>query len=98
MTDAESMKDLVALKKLRSLDLRKTKVTDAGVKTLAASKTLSFLTLSETKVTDTGVKALAAVKTPQIIDLVRNLQVTDDGIKGTQEGAYRTARSRSKKQ
>jgi hypothetical protein len=40
------------------LDLRGTKVTDAGLRELAALKGLRILALSDTKVTDAGVAEL----------------------------------------
>ena len=53
------LKNLAALKQLKTLDLGGTKVTDAGLKDLATLKQLQVLDLASTKVTDAGVKELA---------------------------------------
>jgi internalin A len=52
------LKELTALKSLRSLSLHKTRVTDTGLKELAALRNLQSLELSGTSVTDAGVKEL----------------------------------------
>ena len=53
-----SLKELAALKNLRTLDLTFTQVTDAGLKDLAGLKSLRALDLSDTRVTRTGLKEL----------------------------------------
>ena len=62
------------------LDLRRTQVTDAGLKELAGLKSLQALDLGDTKVTDAGLKELAGLKNLQTLDLC-NTQVTDAGLK-----------------
>lgn len=50
--------DLVNLAQMKVLDIRNTKVTDAGLKQLANLKQLTTLELGGTKVTDAGIKEL----------------------------------------
>jgi hypothetical protein len=57
VTDA-GVKDLAALKRLRTLELGATQVTDKGLKTLANFKTLESVYLRDTVVTDAGVEEL----------------------------------------
>jgi hypothetical protein len=63
-----------------SVDLGKTKVTDAGLKDLAGLKQLQWLNLTKTQVTDAGLKHLAGLKQLRELDL-RNIKVTDAGLK-----------------
>ena len=65
----KDLKELVGLKNLRSLDLRETKVTDAGLKELAELKSLQSLNLAHTHVTNVGVKELAGLKNLQSLNL-----------------------------
>jgi hypothetical protein len=57
VTDA-ALKDLKALKKLKSLNLHGTKITDAGLNHLAGLTDLRSLDLVFTKVTAAGVRVL----------------------------------------
>lgn len=75
-----SLKDMVGLTNLRSLNLRATAVTDAGLKELAVLNNLQWLDLSETQVTDVGLKELAGLKNLESLDL-RDTKVTDEGLK-----------------
>jgi hypothetical protein len=52
------VKELAGLKGLRSLDLGRTRITDAGLKELAGLKDLRVLDLGETQITPAGVAAL----------------------------------------
>jgi hypothetical protein len=62
------------------LDLRETKVTDAGLKDLAGLQSLQVLRLSFTPVTDAGLKELAGLKSLQVLSL-HSTSVTDAGLK-----------------
>ena len=61
VTDAD-LKELAALKALRTLDLCVSKVTDANLKELATLKGLQELDLDGTLVTDAGLKELEAIQ------------------------------------
>src|ERR1700722_7637913 len=79
-TDIKKLaKELATLKKLRTLDLSHTEVTDAGLKELSPLKQLRTLKLSGS-ITDTGLKALAALPQLQTLDL-HSTDVTDAGLK-----------------
>ena len=62
MTD-EGLKELAGFQSLRTLFLRRTKVTDVGLKKLADHKSLQMLWLDDCfQVTDAGLKELAGQK------------------------------------
>ena len=78
--DVELFVELLAsLESLTSLNLRSTKVTDAGLKHLASLKNLTSLDLSGTKVTDAGLEHLAALKNLNSLDL-SGTTVADAGL------------------
>jgi hypothetical protein len=83
-TDAD-VKNLTALKRIRSLSLGNTKVTDSGVKELAALKGLQSLDLRRTKVTDAGVKELTGLRGIQML-LLGGTEVTDASVAHWHEG------------
>jgi len=62
-----------------AVDLRNTKVTDAGLKNLAPLTQLQTLDLRETEVTDAGLTNLAPLT--QLQTLYLNTKVTDAGLK-----------------
>ena len=70
--------ELAAFGHLRSLTLRSTGVTDAGMKTVAGLKQLESLYLEETKITDAGLADLTLL--PKLTGLsVCDVPVTDAG-------------------
>jgi internalin A len=80
LTDA-SVKELVGLSKLQSLDISGTRVSDAGLKNIASLKRLKSLNLHFlANVTDEGVKELTALKDLQTLDL-GGIGMTDAGLK-----------------
>src|SRR5262249_22360996 len=62
------------------VDLRGTKITDAGLKELKELKSLETLNLLNTMVTDAGLKELKELKSLQTLGL-RDTKVTDMGVK-----------------
>ncbi|HEV3261878.1 MAG TPA: hypothetical protein VG013_33820, partial [Gemmataceae bacterium] len=80
VTDAD-LKELAALKGLRTLDLGFCKgVTNAGLKELAGLKGLQTLYLSYTQVKDAGLKELAVLTRLRELHLA-STPVTDAGLK-----------------
>lgn len=59
------------LKKLRRLDLKHAKVTDAGMRSLGEFTELRELNLADTKVTDRGIRDLAKLSNLERLDLSR---------------------------
>src|SRR5262245_13582471 len=65
----DKLKQMVAVKKdMRELDLRRSRVTDAGLKHLAALTNLKVLSLWYTQVTDVGLKELAPLENLETLD------------------------------
>lgn len=80
ITDA-TLKDTVAkLPRLLVLDLRQTKVSDAGLEALVGLKKLQTLNLYGTEVTDAGLKALAKIKSLKNVYLWQS-KATEGGVK-----------------
>ncbi|MGH7136470.1 MAG: leucine-rich repeat domain-containing protein, partial [Pirellulales bacterium] len=77
-----ALRVLARLPKLRNLQLRLTKVTDAGLAELVQCRTLTHLGLAATKVSDAGLVHLT--KLPRLEDL--GLGVTREGANVTNEG------------
>jgi hypothetical protein len=65
--------------KIASLDLARSKVTDAGLKTVAAMKNLTELRLDGTGITDAGLDHLKGLAALEYLNLY-NTKVTDAGI------------------
>jgi hypothetical protein len=65
--------------KVVSIDLARTKITDAGVKALAAMKNLKEIHLENTTVTDAALDHLAALSQLEYLNLY-NTKVTDAGL------------------
>ena len=65
--------------KISSLDLARTKVTDAGLKAIAPMKNLTELRLDGTAVTDAGLDSLKGLAALEYLNLY-NTKVTDAGI------------------
>lgn len=80
LTDA-GLKELAALKSLRSLHIGATSVTDMGLQALAELNSLRSLNLALTKVTDAGLIELAVLKSLQSLNLSATRGVTDAGLK-----------------
>ena len=66
--------------KLSSVDLARTKVSDAGLKALAGMKNLAELHLENTGVTDAGLDAVAGLTSLEYLNLY-GTKVTDAGVK-----------------
>lgn len=79
VTDA-GLKELLAIKQLRFVDLSQTQITDAGLKKLATIETLTGLNLSNTRVTDLGMKEIATFKKLEGL-VLQNTKVTNKGLK-----------------
>ncbi len=80
----DAMKVLGQLPSLRSVGLRLTKVTDAGLAELAKCPTLTYLGLAGTRVTDAGLASLEQLSNLDSLQLgVYNegAKITDDGLK-----------------
>jgi Leucine-rich repeat (LRR) protein len=67
-----------------SLWLRRSKVTDAGLKEFKNLKNLEVLNLGSTEVTDAGLKELRELKNLQTLSLA-NTKVTGEGLKEVKE-------------
>ncbi len=65
--------------KIASLDLARTKVTDAGLKAVAAMKNLNELHLENTGISDAGLAHLAGLTSLEYLNLY-NTKVTDAGL------------------
>ncbi len=65
--------------KIASLDLARTKVTDAGLKAVAAMKNLTELHLENTGITDAGLDHLTGLASLEYLNLY-NTKVTDAGL------------------
>src|SRR5207237_863821 len=74
------LRELARLSNLVTLNLAKTKVTDAGLKEVLRFKRLAVLDLSGTQVTDLGLKDIAAIKSLTSLRLDGS-KVTDAGLK-----------------
>jgi hypothetical protein len=68
-----------AFPELRHLDLRKTKVTDAGVAHLKALKNLQFLNLFRTPLTDAGLASIRELTQLETL-LIGGTKVTSEGL------------------
>jgi hypothetical protein len=68
------------LKKLTSLNLSCTNVTDAGLKHLAPLQNLSTLILTDTRITDKGLSELGALKNLSVL-ILHSTDVSDGGIR-----------------
>lgn len=77
--DDESLAALRGHRRLESVSLRGTKVTDAGLAHLATMPRLQEVDLSYTKVTDAGISRLAACRGLQSLDLSET-PITDAGL------------------
>jgi uncharacterized protein (TIGR03067 family) len=80
VTDAALAELLKDLKNLETLDLFKTKVTDAGLKELQGLNNLRSLSLGFTKVSDKGIKELKHLKSLNSLSLNNNTGITDAGL------------------
>jgi outer membrane lipoprotein-sorting protein len=83
LTDVGLKHYLAAVEPPTTLNLRGTRVTDAGLKELAGLKTLKKLDLP-TQVTDAGLKELAGLKSLQLLNL-EGTDVTDAGVERLQK-------------
>jgi hypothetical protein len=77
---AAEVKEIKKLKNLSYLDLRFTKLTDAGLTEIKELKNLMYLDLAHTKVTDAGLKEIKDLKNLSFLDL-SHTKVTDAGLK-----------------
>lgn len=80
ITDATPKDTLSQLPRLVSLDLRQTKITDAGLEALTGLKKLHTLNLYGTEVTDAGLKHLAKIKSLKNVYLWQS-KATEAGVK-----------------
>lgn len=80
VTDATLKNTLSQLPRLVSLDLRQTKVTDAGLESLSGLTKLQSLNLYGTEVTDAGLKHLAKIKSLKNVYLWQS-KATEAGVK-----------------
>lgn len=76
----EDLQRLIGWNRLEFLSLRRTKVTDAGLRTISEIRGLQGLFLTETAVTDEGLAHFAGM--PELLALeLSKTRVTDDGIR-----------------
>jgi len=68
------------LEKIWSLDLSRTKITDAGLKEAAKLQKLERLGLTDTKITDEGLKEVAKLQKLTMLWL-NDTKITDEGLK-----------------
>ena len=80
ITDAALKESVSQLPRLVSLDLRQTKVTDAGLEALTGLKKLQTLNLYGTEVSDAGLKHLARIKSLKNVYLWQS-KATEAGVK-----------------
>lgn len=80
VTDATLKNTLSQLPRLVSLDLRQTKVTDAGLESLTGLTKLQSLNLYGTEITDAGLKHLAKIKSLKNVYLWQS-KATEAGVK-----------------
>jgi len=78
-TDANLVPLATAADKITSVDLARTKVTDAGLSAIAAMKNLTELHLENTGITDAGLDHLKGLTALEYLNLY-NTKVTDAGV------------------
>ena len=72
------------LRRLESLWLGRTEITDAGLRHLKGLPALHYLNLNHTDITDAGLEHLEALTCLRCL-VVGNTHVTDEGVKKLQE-------------
>jgi hypothetical protein len=89
---------LVNLPNLRTLDVRRTQITDDGLQHLAVLNTLEILGLSDTQITDDGLMCLSQLTDLKVLAIGGTL-VTEQGVERLQRalpncdiGAHRPKR------
>jgi hypothetical protein len=76
---------LCELPRLRALDLRRTRVTDEGLRTVAGASGLRYLLLGGDAVTDAGLRHLEALAGLRELDLRGCPNVTAEGVRRLRE-------------
>jgi Leucine-rich repeat (LRR) protein len=79
--DDSLLPDLASIPSVREILLENTSVTDAGLARLDGPADLEVLWLSGARVTDAGLRSIARLRKLEILDLNRNVGVTNDGLR-----------------